>query len=113
MRVAGTWRRHEERGAVAVIVGMLLVVLIGFAALGVDIAQQVQSKQRLFDTMDAAAHAGAYELPGNGVGAAAVGDHHGPGHRFRRQPQLHVLLRGGVHRYRTLPGAHLAHTGYL
>ncbi len=65
-------RRRDEHGAVAVIVAAMVVVLFGAAALGVDIAQQVQSKQRLHDTMDTAAHAGAYELPGNGAGAAAA-----------------------------------------
>ncbi len=71
MRFTVSRRRVRERGAVAVMVALLAVVLVGAAALSVDVAHQVQSKQRLFDTMDAAAHAGAYELPDNGAGAAA------------------------------------------
>ena len=65
-------RRHEDSGAVAVIVAALVIVLFGMAALGVDIAQQMRDRQDLRDTMDTAAHAGAYELPGNGAGAAAA-----------------------------------------
>ena len=65
-------RRREDSGAVAIIVAALVVVLFAMAALGVDIAQQVRDKQDLRDTMDTAAHAGAYELPGNGAGAAAA-----------------------------------------
>lgn len=67
------WRRRpRDRGAVAVLMAVLVVVLLGVAALGVDIAQQVASKQQLRDTMDTAAHAGAYELPDNGAGAEAA-----------------------------------------
>ncbi|QZY28704.1 pilus assembly protein [Nocardioides coralli] len=65
-------RRGQERGAVALIVAVLAVVLLGMAAMGVDIAHQVAKKQSLRDTMDTAAHAGAYELPDNGAGAAAA-----------------------------------------
>ncbi len=62
----------DDSGAVAIIVAAMVIVLFGIAALGVDIAQQARSKQDLRDTMDTAAHAGAYELPGNGAGAAAA-----------------------------------------
>ncbi|QBR93470.1 vWA domain-containing protein [Nocardioides euryhalodurans] len=65
-------RARDGRGAVAVMVAALVVVLFAAAALGVDIASQMTSKQSLHDTMDAAAHAGAYELPANGAGAAAA-----------------------------------------
>ena len=45
-------RRHvEERGAYAILVGMTLVLVIALAAISVDIASQVDSKQRLKDTM--------------------------------------------------------------
>jgi hypothetical protein len=64
--------RPSERGAVAVLMAALVVVLLGAAAIGVDIAQQVASKQQLRDTMDTAAHAGAYELPDNAAGATAA-----------------------------------------
>ncbi len=71
-RVRRMCSRGEDSGAVAIIVAALVVVLFAMAALGVDIAQQVRDKQDLRDTMDTAAHAGAYELPGNGAGAAAA-----------------------------------------
>lgn len=65
-------RRRDERGATAIIMALMLVMLIGVAALGVDIASNVESKQQLRDTMDMAAHAAAFELPGNDAGAVTV-----------------------------------------
>lgn len=62
-------RSRDERGAVAVIVAMMLVLLVALAAIGVDIASNVAAKQKLRDTLDLAAHAGASELPGNGHAA--------------------------------------------
>jgi hypothetical protein len=41
------------------------------AALGVDITTQVNERQKLHDTIDAAAHAGAYRLPNSGTLAAS------------------------------------------
>lgn len=64
-------RDGDERGAVAVVFAIVVLVLFGAAAIGVDIATNVAEKQKLRDTMDIAAHAGAYELPGNGAGAIA------------------------------------------
>lgn len=55
-------RRRDEKGAYAVLMSMTLVLVIALAAIAVDIASQVESKQRLKDTMDAAAHAAAFEL---------------------------------------------------
>lgn len=65
-------RHDDERGAYAILMSMMLVMLIGLAAIAVDIASQVASKQQLRDTMDAAAHAAAWELPSNGSQAIAV-----------------------------------------
>ena len=62
----------DERGATALLTAFLSLALLASAALGVDIAMQVMEKQKLTDTLDMAAHAGAYELPGNGAGAAAA-----------------------------------------
>lgn len=59
--------RKDESGAVALMFGLLAVVLLGMAALGVDIASQVNERQKLQDAMDAGAQAGAYQLPLNGT----------------------------------------------
>lgn len=56
-------RRRDEKGAYAILFSMVLVLLIALAAISVDIASQVSAKQQLKDTLDAAAHAGAYALP--------------------------------------------------
>jgi Flp pilus assembly protein TadG len=60
-----------ERGAIAVITALLAVVLLGVVAIGVDFTMQVNEREKLHDTIDAAAHAGAYRLPD---GAAAKVD---------------------------------------
>ena len=65
-------RRRDERGAVAIIFAMVVVMLFAVAAIGVDITSQVLKRQTLHDTLDLAAHAGAYALPGDGAGARAA-----------------------------------------
>ena len=62
-------RPPDESGAVAVLTALLAVVLFITAAIAVDIARTVLVRQTLHDTLDTAAHAGAYELPGNGASA--------------------------------------------
>lgn len=47
--------KNDDRGAVAVIVAILMVALIGFAAIGVDIANMASDKQQLQNGADAAA----------------------------------------------------------
>jgi hypothetical protein len=56
-----------ERGAIAVMTAFLMVAFLAVAALGVDITTQVNQRQQLHDTIDAAAHAGAYDLPISGA----------------------------------------------
>ena len=60
-------RRPEERpgeqGATAVFVALLLLVIMGFVALGLDISVHTNTRQRLWDTLDAAALAGGSLLP--------------------------------------------------
>jgi hypothetical protein len=56
-------RARNERGAVAILVAALTVVLFGIAALGVDIASQSNRRQTLHDALDTAAHAAAIALP--------------------------------------------------
>jgi hypothetical protein len=55
------WRQRvrDEEGAVAVLVGMLLFVLIGAAALAIDLGSGYATKRSLVTDLDAAALAGA------------------------------------------------------
>ena len=62
-------RKRDERGVVAILVALLAVLLLMFAAYAVDIGLQVNRKHQLIDTLDAAAQAGAYSLPGSSVTA--------------------------------------------
>lgn len=61
-------RRRERSGSVVVLVAVLMVVLLGFGAFAVDVAQMQAYKSELRRTADAAALAAAKELltdPGN------------------------------------------------
>ena len=56
-------RRTDERGQVFVILAVTLVVLLGSAALVVDVGRAYLAKRHLQSSADAAATAGALELP--------------------------------------------------
>jgi hypothetical protein len=64
-------RPQEERGQVIVLVVVLLVVLLGFAALVIDVGYAYYAHRSLQASADAAALAGAQELP-NAAQAEAV-----------------------------------------
>ena len=91
-------RKRDELGVVAIIAALLAVVLLMFAAYAVDIGMQVNRKHQLNDTLDAAAQAGAFELPGSSITAQG----RGPGVRSRPRPdrdrdagaQRGLLVRG-------------------
>ena len=70
LRVALNFRR-DERGAVTIVVALISVVLLVVAALAIDIGRLTYERQKLRNTLDAAAQAGAYELPSNGGVALA------------------------------------------
>jgi hypothetical protein len=73
MRLRLRARRRSERGAVAILFAVLVVVLFGLAALGVDIAQQVNRKHLVIHQLDAASTAAAAQLGAqNGSIAGAV-----------------------------------------
>jgi Flp pilus assembly protein TadG len=56
---------RREKGAVAIVVGLAMVMLMTAAALGVDISKLVYERQQLRNALDAAAAAGAQQLPGD------------------------------------------------
>jgi Putative Flp pilus-assembly TadE/G-like len=48
-------RRHAQRGSIAVQVGLLATVLIGFAALGIEVTQLLLRQRQMQSAADAAA----------------------------------------------------------
>ncbi|MBT8216415.1 MAG: hypothetical protein KJO17_06175, partial [Acidimicrobiia bacterium] len=56
-------RAHEDDGAILVLAAVLLIVLFGVAALAVDITLKSTDRQHLWNSADAAALAGASQLP--------------------------------------------------
>lgn len=63
-------RAHDERGASAIIVGICVIMLFGFAAFAVDAGNAWQNRRHVIVASDAAALAAAqeYALGGNGCG---------------------------------------------
>ena len=55
--------RRGERGAVAIVVAISLVMLMAAAAIGIDIAKLAYERQTLQNSLDAAAAAGVLKLP--------------------------------------------------
>jgi Flp pilus assembly protein TadG len=64
--------RRNERGQAIVLMVLSLVVLIGMAALVLDVGHWFRTKRRLQGTADAAALAGAQKLPDDPSAAAAM-----------------------------------------
>lgn len=64
------FRRSDERGAVAIILALLLIVLVGFAALVVDLGQIIIVRSELQNASDAGALAGVVDLVYSGSSAA-------------------------------------------
>ena len=62
-------RRRD--GSYAVIFAITLVVLLGFAAITIDVGYQRVVRNQLENITDASAHAGAHSLDGTNVGATA------------------------------------------
>ncbi len=58
-------RRKDERGQAVVLMVLSLVVLLGMCALVLDVGSWFREKRRLQGTADAAALAGAQQLPSN------------------------------------------------
>jgi len=67
------WRRRRaERGSVAVVVAILLPVIIGVAGLVIDVGSWYVTRAQLQNAADAAALAGAADLPNNPSNAKAA-----------------------------------------
>jgi Flp pilus assembly protein TadG len=54
--------RNRERGAIAVLLSLLMTVLMGFAALGFDLAYVRLAREEMMNATDAAAHAAGITL---------------------------------------------------
>lgn len=65
IKISGLFNRikKEESGAIVVIVALAMVVILGFAALVIDVGRISLEKQELQNAIDAACLAGAQELP--------------------------------------------------
>ncbi len=66
------WATGAERGQVLVLFTLVLVVICGFASLAIDIGLFFHERQRVQNMVDAAALAGAQNLPDDGPGALAA-----------------------------------------
>jgi Putative Flp pilus-assembly TadE/G-like len=64
--------RKDERGQAIVLMTISLVVILGMAALVIDVGNWYHTKRRLQGTADAAALAGAQKLPNDPSGAQAM-----------------------------------------
>jgi putative Flp pilus-assembly TadE/G-like protein len=64
--------RRDERGQAIVLMTLSLVVIMGMAALVLDVGNWFHTKRRLQGTADAAALAGAQELPNDSTGAQTM-----------------------------------------
>ncbi len=68
----GASLKNRQGGAVAVVVGFSLVLLIGFLAMVIDLGHLYLAKTELQNGADAAALAGVKELNGTGAGVASA-----------------------------------------
>jgi hypothetical protein len=64
-------RRAVERGSVLVLTALIMFIVLGFAALVLDIGQLFITRRQIQNAADAAALAGGMELPGDVAGAIA------------------------------------------
>lgn len=67
--------RDRERGAVLIIVAVLLVVLIGFLGLVIDTGKMYRVRGELQNASDSAAHAGAVSLDNTAEGIESAREH--------------------------------------
>ncbi len=65
-------RLNEDDGAILVLSAFLLIILFTLAALAIDITMKSNDRQYLWNSADAAALAGASQLPDDGLSARAL-----------------------------------------
>ncbi|MEE9534304.1 MAG: VWA domain-containing protein [Acidimicrobiia bacterium] len=65
-------RLNEDDGAILVLSAFLLIILFTLAALAIDITMKSNDRQYLWNSADAAALAGASQLPDDGLSAEAL-----------------------------------------
>ncbi|MDF1542912.1 MAG: pilus assembly protein TadG-related protein [Anaerosomatales bacterium] len=73
-RSRGRGTAKGESGAVAIVVAVMLVVLLGLGAIVIDAGILYSHRRQMQTAADAAALAGVLELPGDPVGARATAD---------------------------------------
>ncbi|MFZ5475613.1 MAG: TadG family pilus assembly protein [Myxococcota bacterium] len=64
--------RHSRSGNAAVQVGLSIWVIVGFAAIGIDLTVIKVYQQELYNAAEAASHAGAAQLDGTADGVSAA-----------------------------------------
>ena len=69
----GRRNRDGERGQVIILFTLFIVMLLGFAAMVVDLGVLRNANQNLWNSLDSGALAGAAYLPDDGVSAKSVG----------------------------------------
>ena len=67
----GLCKLREESGQALVLAALAMVVVLGMAALAIDVGMFLQERRDLQNAADAAALAGAVDLPGSPAGAIA------------------------------------------
>lgn len=72
--MTGVKKPRRQRGAVLVLVAILLVVLLGMAALAVDISRLYVARHFLINSCDASALAGGMELPDQAMATAKAAE---------------------------------------
>ena len=71
-RLSGTRAGHDERGATAIVVALVMVVLLGFCAIAIDVAALYGERQKLQLGADAAALAIAKDCAQGDCGVSAA-----------------------------------------
>lgn len=96
-------RQRDERGYVAVVSGLMLIVLLGFSAFAVDVGHWYLEGQRAQRAADAAALAGVTKLPDDRFGAYAEAQRYAATNGFTNGVNRAVVspsLAGGSTRLR-------------